>query len=223
MMVPQSSPKDRFFSGTIGSRTIMLLRTGVGPQKTQRRLIETEWGHRPQCILSIGCAGALSPDLKVGDAIIPERIINSRNIERRLVPSPDLIEAARNCCKELGVPFHSGATVSTPNVAATRGQKKVLAEESGAIAVDMESAQVAEWAEECDVPMLAIRTISDALGDGIPPEASTIVDTRGRLVVRKLLVVLLSNPLLFIELLRLKRNLDLSFSTLEKIVKGLMK
>ena len=72
---PPDRTRDRYVTGAIGSKTIMLLRTGVGPQKTIRRLSETAWEPGPQCIVSIGCAGALSPDMRVGDVVISEKII----------------------------------------------------------------------------------------------------------------------------------------------------
>ena len=108
-------------------------------------------------------------------------------------------------------------------MAATPDQKRALAEKSGAIAVDMESAQVAEWAEESDVPLLAIRTISDTLDDRIPPETAGMVDPKGKLLLRKILFLIMSRPSLFKEIVRLKRNLDFSLQTLEKIVTALIR
>jgi len=223
LITPASRTKDRYATGTIGSKTIMLLRTGVGPQKTIQRLNETEWVHKPQCVLSIGCAGALSPQLKPGDTVIPEKIINDTDAGRFLLPSSDLIGIAKKCCKSLDLSYHSGTTVSTPKAAAKIEEKRSLAAKYGAIAVDMESAQVAEWAEKANVPMLAIRTIADALGDNIPPETGALVDARGKLRVRRTFSLMLSRPAFFLEILRLKRNLDFSLNILAKIVTALIR
>jgi adenosylhomocysteine nucleosidase len=221
-MSPPCPNKDKYVTGTIASKTIMLLRTGVGPHKTVKRLAETEWAHKPQCILSIGCAGALSPNLKIGDAVIPERIISDGNAEKALFPTVELIRTARNCCEGLNIPFHSGTTISTSEVAATPEEKMALATRYDASAVDMESAQVAAWAEESGVPMLAIRTISDTLHDRIPSEAAGIVDAKGRLRLRSTFSLFISRPALLIRILKLKRNLDCSFATLETIVMALL-
>lgn len=217
-MAPPSRAGDRYAVGTIGNKVIMLLRTGIGPDKTTRRLTETEWTHPPHAIVSIGCGGALSPDIEVGDAVIADRIINAAAEGRSLSPSPELAELARACCQSLMVPFRSGTTVSTAGVAAGPEDKMALAANYDAIAVDMESARVAEWAANQHVPMLSIRTISDALNDSIPPEAGTLVDPKGKIMVRKTFSLFLSRPGLFVDMLRLKRNLDTSLKVLEGIV-----
>ena len=223
LITPASRTRERYATGTIGSKTIMLLRTGVGPQKTIQRLHETEWVHTPQCVLSIGCAGALSPQLEPGDTVIPEKIVNHTDAGRFLLPSSDLIEIAKKCCKSLDLSFHSGTAVSTPKVAATIEEKRSLAAKYGAIAVDMESAQVAEWAAKVNVPMLAIRTIADALGDNIPPETGAIVDAKGKLRLGKTFSLIVSRPAFFLEILRLKRNLDFSLNSLAKIMTALLR
>ncbi len=217
-MTPASRTRDRYAVGRIGSKTIMLLRTGVGPQKTIRRLAETRWTQPPECILSIGCAGALSPDLEVGDAVIPERIVNDTHEGRFVSPSAELVGLAGRCCHDLSVRFHSRTTVSTPEVVAQPAGKRALAAKYDAIAVDMESAQIAEWAGTLRVPMLSIRTISDTLEDRIPPEASALTDPTGKIILRRLVPLVLSQPKLFVEIARLKRNLDLSLKVLERIV-----
>jgi nucleoside phosphorylase len=223
LIAPESQIKERYVTGTIGSRTVMLLRTGVGPQKTMHRLNETEWAHTPQCVLSIGCAGALSPHLKAGDTVIPEKIVNDTDAGRWVLPSSELASIAKECCKSLDVPFHSGTTVSTPNVAATLEKKRNLASKYDAIAVDMETAQVAEWAEGINVPMLAIRTIADALGDSIPPEIGGLVDAKGKLRMRGALSLVVTRPAVLLEVLRLKRNLDVSLNSLARIVTTLVR
>ena len=222
LITPPSRTTDKYVTGKIGPRTIMLLRAGVGPQKTLRRLTETKWMHEPQCVLSIGCAGALSPELGPGDTIIPEKIANDTDAGRILLPSPELIEIAKECCKTLGLSFHSGTSVSTSTAAATIEQKRRLASQYGAVSVDMESAQVAEWAEKANVPMLAIRTIADALGDNIPPETGALVDARGRLRLKRAFSLILSRPGFLLEILRLKRKLDRSLDILAKIVTALL-
>lgn len=217
-ITPACRTKDRYAVGMIGSKAIMLLRTGVGPQKAIRRLTETRWAHPPDCVLSIGCGGALSPNLDVGDAVIPERIVTTIQGGKTLSPSAELTEIARECCKDLNVRFHSKTTVSTAEVVARPEDKMALAAKYDAIAVDMESAQIAEWAGNLGVPMLSIRTISDTLEDCIPPETATIVGPTGKIILRNMFFLFLSRPKLFLEIVRLKKNLDLSLKVLEKIV-----
>lgn len=222
-MTPPDPTREKCTVGTIGAKTVMLLRSGVGPQSTARRLAEATKLDAPQCVLSIGCAGALSPNVRVGDAVIADRIVDGASDETAYAPSSRLVHAARDCCKDLNFHFHSGTTVSVPEVAATKEAKGNLAAKHGAIAVDMETAQVAAWAERIGAPMLALRTISDASNDRIPPEIGTIVDPHGKLRPARAVALFARKPHLLPEAVRLKRNLDRSLQALKKIVLALLR
>ncbi len=221
-MVPPDLTRKRCVVGEIAGKTIVVLRSGVGPQNVARRLAATEELRDLKCVISIGCAGALSPDLGVGDAMIPDRIVDGASDEKAYTPSSELTGAARDCCSKLDFRHHRGATVTTPEVAATVKAKQDLASKHGAVAVDMETAQVAAWAEEVGTPMLALRTISDTSADRIPPELGTIIDPYGKLLPAKALALFARRPKLLPEAVRLKRNLDLSLKTLERIVLALV-
>ncbi len=222
-MNPPDLSRDKLVSGTIFSKAVLLLRTGVGPQKTARRLEEVTEPHNLQCVLSIGCAGALSPDIKTGDVVISERLIDDAEGGRVYRPSPALVETAEECCKRLGLPFHVGGTASTPNVVATAPEKKNLAVKYGALAVDMESAQVAAWAEKIGIRMLSVRTISDSSADRIPPEAAAIFDRNGKIRLLKAFAFCVGRPRLFLELLRLKSGFDRSIDVLEEVMIALLR
>jgi len=217
-MIPRSTKKDRFVVGTIGPKTVMLLRTGVGPARTAQRLSEITGMHSPQCVLSIGCAGALESHIHAGDVVISEKVISDTSEGDEYSPSFELRNAAKDCCERLKLPFHSGNTVTTSHVAATPEDKKRLAEKHAALSVDMETAQVAAWAHKLDIPMLSVRTISDSSEDTLPAEIALFSTADGRLRPSKALTLLARRPALFMELLRLKRNFDRSLGVLEKIV-----
>lgn len=222
-LTPPDHTKARFAAGTFNSRTILLLRTGVGPLKTRQRLPELTKGHLPQCVISIGCAGALRPDMRIGDVVISEKLIDDTSEGCMYFPSASLIETAKECCRKSRIPFHVGSTVSTAIVAATPEDKSSLAQKHAAIAVDMESAHVAAWAEELGVSMLSIRTISDSSTDRIPPELSSMFDPNGKILLSKAARLFVGRPGLFLSLIHLKSKFDRSFGNLEKIVVMLLK
>ena len=222
-ITPPDLTKAKLIVGTFNSKTVLLLRTGVGPLKTSQRLPELTKGHLPQCVISIGCAGALRPDMRIGDVVLSERLIDDTSEGRTYSPSASLVEAAKECCKKLGIPFHMGSTVSTATVAATPEDKDSLARKHSAIAVDMESAQVAAWAEKLRISMLSIRTISDSSADRIPPELSSVVDQNGKILISKALRLFMGHPTLLFTLIRLKSKFDRSFDNLEKVVLMLLK
>jgi adenosylhomocysteine nucleosidase len=221
-ITPPDHTGARFVVGTFKSKAVLILRTGVGPLKTVRRLPELTKAHCPQCVISIGCAGALHPDMGVGDVVIADSLVDDADGGQTYHPSTSLIETAKNCCKKLRIPSHTGRTVSTAIVAATPEDKIRLAGKHGAIAVDMESAQVAAWAENCRIPMLSIRTISDSSADRIPPELASVVDQTGKILLPKAARLFIRRPGLLLNLIQLKSKFDISFGNLEKAVMTLL-
>ncbi len=221
-MIPPSSAKDRHVTGSIGSKTVVLLRTGVGPVKANRRLAELGEPY-PQCVLSIGCAGGLSPDVRPGDIIISRLIIDDSDGERRYQPAGALLAAASGCCEKLKLPYRSGTTVSADKVIGSGEEKRALGVKHGALCVDMETAQVAAWAQGLGIPMLSIRTISDGLADRIPLEIGLLMNPDGGLATAKVFVLLVRRPVLALEAVRLKRKFSRSLDVLARIVITLIK
>jgi adenosylhomocysteine nucleosidase len=220
---PPDHTKNSFIAGTINSKSILVLRTGVGPRKTMQRMPELTKQHSPQCVISIGCAGALRPDIKTGDVVISEKLIDDTAAGKVYYATPVLVEIAKSCCREMNIPCHLGSTVSTANVAATPGGKRELAEKYDALSVDMESAQVAAWAENLGISMVSIRTISDSATDRIPPEISRVVDQDGKILLLRAVAIFAARPDLLLTLVRLKGQFHRSFSQLEKVVILLLK
>jgi len=221
-VVSSDKTGSRCVVGDMGPKTVVLLRAGVGPEKTTQRLAETKALHDVQCVLSIGCAGALSPDIGVGSVVISEKIIDDTEDGQAYHPSPELITRARDTCEALKIPFYLGATVSTSRVAASPEEKAGLAAKYGVVAVDMETAKVAEWAHGLGIPMLSIRTVSDGVADSIPPEIGAIFGPNGKLRPAKALSLFATRPGLMPELLRLKKKFDSSLDMLEKMVMPLL-
>jgi adenosylhomocysteine nucleosidase len=113
-----------------------------------------------------GFAGGLRPDLGVGDVVWAGDVIG-----------PD---GRRHCAtgQRRGVILSSDRPVCTP------GEKRRLAE-SGADAVDMESAAFAEWCEERAIPWSCVRAISDDADTTLPAELFEIAEngvSAGKLV-----------------------------------------
>jgi len=216
-LTPADIGKERFTSGEFGGKTIYLLRTGIGPAKTLQRLAELEQKCKPECIISIGCAGALDSSLLIGEAIISEAFHDDGG-NGVWKPAPALLGAAINCCKKLEVPFRTGGTVSTSTVAATPSEKKHLAEKYGAVAVDMESVQVASWAAKSSIPMLSIRTISDLASDELPREFSGLFDRNGNFRILEAAKRLVAKPSLLLAAHRFHAKFDHSLAVLARIM-----
>ena len=98
-----------------------------------------------------------------------------------------------------------GPTVTAPGIIATPAGKQGLGRQTGAVAVDMESYWVARVASERGLPFLALRAISDAQEDLLPP-FDQILDANGNPEARRLAAHLIGEPGSLVTLVKLAQN-----------------
>ena len=106
-------------------------------------------------IISTGLCGALDPALRVGDIVV----------------SGTPFDAPATCVL--------GAVHSIDRVAVTAAEKRTLRNQTGAIAVDMETAAIRNKAAEWNLPFLCIRAVSDRAGDTLPLDFNRYRNGRG--------------------------------------------
>lgn len=140
----------------------------------------------PVILVSAGLAGALSPEMKVGDVLIPAIIVNARNGAQ--------IQTG-----------HGGGTLVTASGVAGPEAKRLLARQYSGLAVDMEAAAVAEVANSCGVGFSAVKAISD--DDDFPvPELESFVDHDGKFLTGKFIAHLAPRPRLWGTVRKLAAN-----------------
>jgi uridine phosphorylase len=162
---------------------------GEGPGFLLARRSLASFGKVPDIVVSAGICGALDSSLKVGDVFVATDV---NGIPCRLPVT------ART--------YSSGPLVSQDRVADTVEEKSRL-RKSGALAVDMEAAVVAEQSLKWNVPFYCIKAISDEASDGFVLNLNAARDEQGRFGVGKILGQALRHPVSGLpELLRLKRN-----------------
>ena len=71
--------KTETWTGAWREKTIILVRTGVGRQKAKQAAVQVIENFHPEAIISIGYAGALNTELKVGDLFIADCILDEQN------------------------------------------------------------------------------------------------------------------------------------------------
>lgn len=131
----------------------------------------------PDLIISAGTAGALDPSLNVFDTIISDSVFYHDMDEGILTEyhpyletesfpaSLEFITAAEKVMGISAWPMVIGRIVSGDSFIPAE-RKAVIREESGAIAVDMESAAIAHVSYANSVPFVAVRTITDTSCEG---------------------------------------------------------
>jgi 4-hydroxy-3-methylbut-2-enyl diphosphate reductase len=131
-----------------------VVRTGMGPRRANRALASPELA-RASAVGVVGLAGALDSRLAPGDLVVADEVRAPDGSVTRLRSAPLVAGALRRA----GLRCWTG-----PVAASTRlvdGRARDALAETGALAVDMESA----WLVDPDRPGLVVRVVSDTGAD----------------------------------------------------------
>ena len=165
-------------------------------------------------LVSWGTAGAIAPDPDPGDLLVPESIVAFDG--RVYQTAKHWRSAVLNKLVDCSCNIYLGQLADSMHVLTTAEDKTDTASNfKTAIAVDMESAAIAEVASNHEKPCIVIRVISDSKGMIIPEIALKISDQYGRVKFRSLLVQLLAHPLQVPKLIALARGYGKAASTMK--------
>jgi adenosylhomocysteine nucleosidase len=163
-------------------------------------------------LVSFGLAGALAPDLKPGDLLLPEEVIAADH--SCLATDPAWRQRLMRLAGAGGRPdrlLGSDALVETP------AAKAALHRSSRAIAVDMESHAVGLTARGAGLPFVVIRAVADPANQALPAAARGALDAEGRVRAPAMAAALLRHPGDLPALLRLASQSGAGLRTLRRV------
>jgi nucleoside phosphorylase len=146
-----------------------------------------------EAVISTGFCGALDPAMETGDIVIGTEVVNGVRRFPALLP---------RCNKA----HHAGGVISIDHVAQTAGEKARL-RATGAIAVEMEAAGVAERAAARNLPFYCVKVVTDLAGEDMANDFNSALRPEGHFATMVILSSSLRKPFVRIpELLRLRRR-----------------
>lgn len=158
-------------------------------------------------VISIGLGGALATALKVGDVVLADRIqTGSERWETHAVWLNRL--AARLPQARTGTIFGSDVVIDQAQT------KAALHEVTQALAVDMESQVAARFATSRNLPLMALRVISDDATHVLPPAALVAMKPDGGIALGRILLSLMKKPAQIPALVRTGRASSKAFAEL---------
>ncbi len=167
--------------------TLLLVQCGIGRANAARaaqRLIDAG----ATLLLSWGIAGGLDLLVGAGTLVLPLRILATDG--RALPVDPDShADLYRHLDGRLQA--STGTLVEGDRMLYRPADKLSLFEGTGAVAVDMESAAVAETACRAGIRFLAARAILDPASTSLPANVVASLDAHARLLPRRLVTALL--------------------------------
>jgi phosphorylase superfamily protein len=175
---------------------------GIGEECARRAAETAIEDAQPTLLLSAGIAGAISPELKVGDVGRIREVVDVATGQR--------------------YPTNGGEWVlaTSQDVSDAAGKQRLLTK-YGAQVVDMEGAAVAQVAKEQGLEFAAVKSISDAAGFEMPP-LMRFIDQNGRFNNGRFLLYVALRPKWWPVLARIRTNTAIASANLCREVEHLI-
>jgi len=166
----------RVWRGVLQQQEVVLLQCGMGPERAAQGVLWLGQHYQLVGVLSVGFAGGLQAELRAGEALLVTHIgvegdrarPASRAVDGRIRPDARLSHIAAMAVAQAAVVSHTGMLLSTSTVIAQAAAKQALGQQSGALAVDMESYSIGQMAAQRHIPFAVLRTIFDAAHENMP-------------------------------------------------------
>lgn len=148
---------EKFLIAECESGRLLLAKSGIGKYSAYNCTLEVLNRYRNiRAVFSVGIAGALSPDLKIGDIVVGNCIIDYRKgqpVEEK--------HSQWNAKVFFSDNIRYGKIISSDSVLTNRSKKQSLFLDTNGLCVEMESAGVIKACERNEIQFCGIKIISD--------------------------------------------------------------
>jgi nucleoside phosphorylase len=186
-------------SAMLGGNRVLLVANGAGPSRAAAATDAGMKAFDAAAIISTGFCGALSLDLEIAD------LVSATSVETQ-VGRGHALPAWPHQAQAMGPRYFAGPIRSIPYIAQTAEEKRNLAV-TGAIAVEMEAAGIAERAESHGLPLYCVRAVTDLAGEDLANNFNKALRLDGQFDTILILKGSLRNPMVRLpELFRLRKR-----------------
>jgi adenosylhomocysteine nucleosidase len=197
----------RAFKFELSGQECVLLTSGMGMRRAReatRCLLESA---SPRLLISFGIAGAVEPELEIGDVVTAGSVCmlvgGAHDLAQPLAVFPEeSMQAMQAILAQRNARLFAGTAVTTagsqlPAERAVEMKHPIL---------EMETAGIAQAAAEKGIPLFSIRAISDGPKAPMPIDLGEIMDEDANYKIGKMLLALIRNPGMLLQARRLMRN-----------------
>jgi adenosylhomocysteine nucleosidase len=203
-----------FRGGFYDTIRIAMVESGTGITRARRATNALLDAHSPRWIISTGFCGALTSDMSIGQIVVGNKIVSSTG---------DELAVDIGMQSDLTRGLHVGRILTVDHMVRTIAEKQQLAEQTGAIAVDMETHAVASVCRERKTRFLAVRSISDDLSSDLPSEVLSLVGETGVVRMGAVVGALWKRPSSLKDMWRLREQAMIAGDKLAGFLDGVVK
>jgi len=206
-----ATPACKVYRGKLHNKDAVLVRTGMGKERAENATRFVLERYPVTAIISLGFAGALAPNLRVGDVVVCSKLhcVHSfEDEEERLEPhaaDAGLHSLALQCPEDRVARFLAGSGVTALQLDPDPEKMQELRDAFDAHIIDMESYWIARMASARQIPFIAIRSISDTVERSVQP-FDRILAPDGSLLWKKAVLCFLLHPRYLMNVFALFRN-----------------
>lgn len=193
----------------LGGHELVLVESGMGFHNAAKAAELLIRDGRPDLLVSTGFCGGIAPELQAGDLVVAKEIVIAAEDGFEGVPLV-LSPVGRNFVARQAVEgkrIVGGTFVSTSVIMSKKYLAAMLPGSYPNPVVEMESGAIAIVAAENNIPLLAIRAVSDSAAEelGFSLDEFCAPDLR-RIRIGKVLLTILRRPRIIPQLVRLSRS-----------------
>ena len=215
------------YRGKLGGKDCVIVQTGMGKLRAEgatQYLLD----HYPvTAIVSLGFAGALTPEVVIGDVVVcatmhcASRFDAEEGESGACAADANLLALASQVSGDMTARSCVGSGVTVMELDASPQRMQELRQTFRAEIVDMESYWIAKIAYVRRIPFIAVRSISDTMQQGVQP-FDKILTSDGRLLWRRAVLCFLSRPHYLVNVFTLFKNTQHARRTLTAFVANLV-
>ncbi len=207
-------PLDFARSALLNGRDVILAANGPGPKLAARAAEVIKEHHELEALVSTGFCGALDPSLRAGEIFVAASIVGNTHDVGELVAHALSVPRSHSCERQ------PSKLLSIDHVATTSQEKKALHSTTHASAIEMEAAGLAAKAAHWQIPLYAIKVVTDTASETFPLDFNRLRDQEGRFSRPKIIAAALRRPSAFPALLNLNRRCNQASEALGDFLAG---
>ncbi|GJQ58221.1 MAG: 5'-methylthioadenosine/S-adenosylhomocysteine nucleosidase [Candidatus Scalindua sp. AMX11] len=208
--------KSIFYQADLKGLPVTFVQTGIGKEnaaKATGHLLETV---KITTIISSGVAGGIREGIHVGDLIFSENVhyCNESDvaggrlpIESTFFSNGGLVRLASELGNSLDLKFHYGSVLTVGTVIGQAETKRAIGSQYPYMAVDMESAGIAQIAQDMGKNFVVIRSVSDDVDDDLAIDSSNLITDTGKVKISHVAINIMRDPKQLANLRRLNKQM----------------